>query len=103
LVVGATSGIGAAIAKAFAALGASVTTTGATARECAASNARVPDVRDEHAFAILEQVLAIVARTPLGRRAQPEDIAGAAVFLCTPAARFITGAVLPVDGGYLVA
>ena len=32
----------------------------------------------------------------------PEDIAGAVVFLCSPAARFITGAVLPVDGGYLV-
>ena len=45
---------------------------------------------------------AILARTPLGRWAQPEDIAGAAVFLCSPAARFITGAVLPVDGGYLI-
>ena len=32
-----------------------------------------------------------------------EDVAGAAVFLCSPAARYITGAVLPVDGGYLVA
>ena len=39
------------------------------------------------------------ARTPLGRWAEPEDIAGAAVFLCSPAARFVTGAILPVDGG----
>jgi len=46
---------------------------------------------------------AIVSRTPLGRWAQPEDIAGAALFLCSPAARFITGVVLPVDGGYLAA
>lgn len=46
---------------------------------------------------------AILARTPLGRWAQPDDIAGAAVFLCSPAARFITGTVLPVDGGYLIA
>ena len=46
---------------------------------------------------------AILARTPLGRWAVPEDIAGAVVFLCSPAARFITGAVLPIDGGYLVA
>ncbi len=46
---------------------------------------------------------AIIARTPLGRWAEPEDIAGAAVFLCSPAARFVTGAILPVDGGYLVA
>jgi NAD(P)-dependent dehydrogenase (short-subunit alcohol dehydrogenase family) len=46
---------------------------------------------------------AILARTPLARWAQPEDIAGAAVFLCSPAARFITGAIMPVDGGYMVA
>jgi NAD(P)-dependent dehydrogenase (short-subunit alcohol dehydrogenase family) len=46
---------------------------------------------------------AILARTPLARWAQPEDIAGAAVFLCSPAARFVTGALLPVDGGYMVA
>ena len=46
---------------------------------------------------------AIVARTPLGRWAEPADIAGAAVFLCSPAAGFITGAIVPVDGGYLCA
>jgi NAD(P)-dependent dehydrogenase (short-subunit alcohol dehydrogenase family) len=45
---------------------------------------------------------AILARTPLGRWAQPDDIAGAAVFLCSPAARFITGIVMPVDGGYMI-
>jgi NAD(P)-dependent dehydrogenase (short-subunit alcohol dehydrogenase family) len=45
---------------------------------------------------------AIVARTPLNRWGQPDDVAGAAVFLCSPAAAFITGVVLPVDGGYLI-
>ena len=45
----------------------------------------------------------ILARTPLRRWAEPDDIAGAALFLCTPAARFMTGAVVPVDGGYLIA
>jgi NAD(P)-dependent dehydrogenase (short-subunit alcohol dehydrogenase family) len=45
---------------------------------------------------------AIVARTPLGRWGQPEDIGGAVVFLCSDAARFITGTVLPIDGGYMV-
>jgi NAD(P)-dependent dehydrogenase (short-subunit alcohol dehydrogenase family) len=43
----------------------------------------------------------IVERTPMGRWGEPEDVAGAAAFLAGPDARFITGAVLPVDGGYL--
>jgi gluconate 5-dehydrogenase len=41
----------------------------------------------------------IIQRTPMGRMGQPDDVAGAAVFLCAPAAKFITGVVLPVDGG----
>ena len=44
---------------------------------------------------------AIIARTPFGRWGKPEDIGGAVVFLCSDAAGFITGAVLPVDGGYI--
>jgi NAD(P)-dependent dehydrogenase (short-subunit alcohol dehydrogenase family) len=45
----------------------------------------------------------ILQRTPLGRWGQPEDIGNVAAFLCTPAASFMTGAVVPVDGGYLIA
>ena len=45
----------------------------------------------------------ILQRTPLGRWGQPQDIAQAVVFLCSPAAAVITGIILPVDGGYLVA
>lgn len=45
---------------------------------------------------------AIVARTPMARWAEPTDIAGAAVFLASPAAAFVTGVLLPVDGGYHV-
>jgi len=45
----------------------------------------------------------IVNRTPLGRWGKPADIAGAALFLASPAAAFITGVVLPVDGGYSIA
>jgi NAD(P)-dependent dehydrogenase (short-subunit alcohol dehydrogenase family) len=45
----------------------------------------------------------ILVRTPLGRWGTPEDVARAAVFLCSPAASFMTGVVMPVHGGYLVA
>jgi gluconate 5-dehydrogenase len=41
----------------------------------------------------------ILGRTPLARLGQPEDVGWAAVYLTSPAARFVTGAVLPVDGG----
>jgi NAD(P)-dependent dehydrogenase (short-subunit alcohol dehydrogenase family) len=41
-----------------------------------------------------------MARTPAGRWGQADEIAGAAVFLASPAAQFITGATLCVDGGY---
>ena len=46
---------------------------------------------------------AIVARTPLGRWGTPEDVAGPVLFLASPAAQFVTGVILPVDGGYLIA
>ena len=43
---------------------------------------------------------AILGRTPAKRWGEPADVGGAAVFLCSEAARFITGTILPVDGGY---
>jgi NAD(P)-dependent dehydrogenase (short-subunit alcohol dehydrogenase family) len=43
---------------------------------------------------------AIIDRTPQGRWGKPQDIGGAVVFLCSEGAGFITGTVLPVDGGY---
>jgi NAD(P)-dependent dehydrogenase (short-subunit alcohol dehydrogenase family) len=48
--------------------------------------------------AILKQFLRMV---PLGRVAQPDEIAPMIAFLCTPAASYITGASFAVDGGYL--
>ncbi len=41
----------------------------------------------------------ILGRTPMGRFGKPKDIADAASFLCSPEAGFITGTILPVDGG----
>jgi NAD(P)-dependent dehydrogenase (short-subunit alcohol dehydrogenase family) len=55
-------------------------------------------LQDDH-----ERSAAIIARTPLGRWGELGDVAGTVVFLCSPAAEFVTGAVIPVDGGYLAA
>jgi 2-dehydro-3-deoxy-D-gluconate 5-dehydrogenase len=43
----------------------------------------------------------ILARIPAGRWGEPEDLAGAIVFLASPAADYVHGVILPVDGGWL--
>jgi len=43
----------------------------------------------------------VLSHTPLGRLPEPEDIAAAVLYLCSPAARCVTGITLPVDSGYL--
>ncbi|HTP83992.1 MAG TPA: glucose 1-dehydrogenase [Alphaproteobacteria bacterium] len=42
----------------------------------------------------------VLARTPAGRWGEPDDFAGIAVFLASPASDFVTGAAIPVDGGF---
>lgn len=47
-----------------------------------------------------ERSTELVGRTPMGRWGEPDDLAGPALFLASPGANFITGILLPVDGGY---
>jgi 2-deoxy-D-gluconate 3-dehydrogenase len=42
----------------------------------------------------------VLRRTPAGRWGEPADLVGAAVFLCSRASDFVTGIILPVDGGF---
>lgn len=49
---------------------------------------------------VVEQVVEFAASTPIGRLAEPVEIAGPALFLLSPAASFVTGVDLLVDGGF---
>ena len=52
-------------------------------------------------FSNPEVLKRVMHHTPLGRLPEPEEIAAAIVYLCSPAARCITGITLPVDSGFL--
>jgi NAD(P)-dependent dehydrogenase (short-subunit alcohol dehydrogenase family) len=43
---------------------------------------------------------AIIAHTPMGRFGQPEDLLGTVMWLLGPASAFVTGVVIPIDGGF---
>ena len=43
---------------------------------------------------------AIMANTPMHRYGEPKELAGAVIFLCSDAAKFVTGVVIPIDGGF---
>jgi NAD(P)-dependent dehydrogenase (short-subunit alcohol dehydrogenase family) len=89
--------------------GAVVNLTRALALEWAADNIRVNAVAPTYVrtdltvpiFSNPEMMNTVMGHTPLGRLPEVDDIAAAILFLCSDAARCITGVTLPVDSGYL--
>lgn len=89
--------------------GGVVNLTRALALEWAADDIRVNAVAPTYVRTALtqpvfddpEKLRAVMAHAPLGRLPEPEDVAAAVLYLCSPAARCITGITLPVDSGYL--
>jgi NAD(P)-dependent dehydrogenase (short-subunit alcohol dehydrogenase family) len=89
--------------------GGVVNLTRALALEWAADNIRVNAVAPTYVrtdlttpiFSNPELLKTVMGHTPLGRLPEPDDIAAAILFLCSDAARCITGVTLPVDSGYL--
>ena len=49
---------------------------------------------------LTERGTKIIDHTPAGRFGEPEELVGTLIWLCSPAARFVTGVVVPVDGGF---
>src|SRR5258708_3056073 len=114
LVTGGNRGLGLAIARRFAATGDAVTATSRpgdeipglmVAREGGSRIMRIKVVAPGFAETDMTSALsedrkkAIVSSVPLGRIASADEVAGVVQFLAGPDAAYITGAVIPVDGG----
>ena len=89
--------------------GGVVNLTRALALEWASDNIRVNAVAPTFVstdmtaqiFSNREKLDTVMQHTPLGRLPDPDDVAAAILYLCSDAARCVTGIVLPVDSGYL--
>lgn len=90
--------------------GAIINMTKAFALECGPDNIRVnallPGLTETKFAGVLteneEALKSWLKQMPLRRYAQPDEMAGAILFLASPASGFATGSCLPVDGGYLI-
>jgi NAD(P)-dependent dehydrogenase (short-subunit alcohol dehydrogenase family) len=89
--------------------GGVVNLTRALALEWAADDIRVNAVAPtfvrtdltEPVFSNPARLETVMKHTPLGRLPEPDDVAASVLYLCSPAARCVTGITLPVDSGYL--
>lgn len=102
----AHNGGGAGAAHYAASKGAILTFTRSLAKEAAPSGVRVNGIapgliatRFHDQFSTTEVRQATVNQTPLKREGLPEDVAGVALFLASPAASFMTGETIDLDGG----
>jgi NAD(P)-dependent dehydrogenase (short-subunit alcohol dehydrogenase family) len=55
---------------------------------------------DEKTGELTARGRSIISHTPMGRFGQPDDLIGAVVWLLSPASAFVTGVVIPIDGGF---
>jgi NAD(P)-dependent dehydrogenase (short-subunit alcohol dehydrogenase family) len=55
---------------------------------------------DEQTGELTARGRAIISHTPMGRFGQPDDLIGAVIWLLSPASAFVTGVVIPIDGGF---
>ena len=57
-------------------------------------------LRDPESNELTERGRSVLDHTPMGAFGDPDDLVGAAIWLASDASRFVTGAVIPIDGGF---